>query len=518
MIFVVLLLPSAHFAWQYRDMPWFGRLHDDSLMFTTAKSVANGEGYRIQSLPETPFQTKYPPLYTLYLSLIWLLNPQFPGNLALATLFNWLTLPVMFALGWAFFRQSGFSDGAAAGMTAILAISPYLFLFGVSLFSETFFTCVLLATFLIWNRKGLSAAFIAGLMGGACYLTRTAAVPLLVAIPLCSLWQREWRRGAAFLAGMMPFMVGWAAWTHAYRISTNEPSLVYYTDYLGFFLMNVGLDDIGTIVRQNFDQLVYSTGSLLLPRVVGSPVVAIAARMAGLGMFFAVWRLARRGVAAPYALYALGYAAVLAIWHASPTERFIIPLYPLLIAAAFVLIGEWMSALRHGWRSGKTAERSIAAVVSAGAVLLAVAAVSLQLYGALRFVPGIEDGERASAARNRSAYAWMRQNLPPSATVLSNRDPVLFLYTGLRGNAMPLMPRPLYLGNYQPEIDAFRNVAQYCRSRGFDYFYSTADDLDRSNNGLDVSVILAGVRSNPDLIPVYSGDAGTVYRVRPAGP
>ena len=131
MIFFVLLLPSAFFAWCYRDMPWFGHLHDDSLIFVTAQSLASGDGYKIASLPETPSQTKYPPLYSLYVSLAWHWNPNFPQNLAQAALLNWLALAAALCLSWNFFRQCGITDSACAGATAVLAVSPYLLLFEI---------------------------------------------------------------------------------------------------------------------------------------------------------------------------------------------------------------------------------------------------------------------------------------------------------------------------------------------------------------------------------------------------
>ena len=75
-------------------MPDFGRLHDDALMFVTAQSIAHGQGYRIPSLPENPYQTKYPPLFPAYLSLAWILNPSFPGNLTTAIILVWPWLVV----------------------------------------------------------------------------------------------------------------------------------------------------------------------------------------------------------------------------------------------------------------------------------------------------------------------------------------------------------------------------------------------------------------------------------------
>src|ERR1051325_7583612 len=98
LIFLVLLVPSAAFAWRNRDMPQFAYLHDDGVLFVSGKSLGDGFGYRIPSLVGEPWQAKFPVLYPLYLSAIWRLNPQFPANLVLATWMSWLTLVAMLAL------------------------------------------------------------------------------------------------------------------------------------------------------------------------------------------------------------------------------------------------------------------------------------------------------------------------------------------------------------------------------------------------------------------------------------
>ena len=94
----VSLAPSAWLAWRNRDMPHFGSWHDDTLYVSSAKSLAQGHGYRIESLPDRPYQTKYPPLYPLLLSALWRINPEFPSNLQLAVLFAWLMSLVAYGL------------------------------------------------------------------------------------------------------------------------------------------------------------------------------------------------------------------------------------------------------------------------------------------------------------------------------------------------------------------------------------------------------------------------------------
>ena len=99
-VFLAALVPSAYLAWTLRTMPHLGFYHDDSIYWVSGRSLAMGDGYRIESLPGQPYQTKYPPLYPALLAAIWKLDPQFPANLPLATLFAWLLLPLFLAALW----------------------------------------------------------------------------------------------------------------------------------------------------------------------------------------------------------------------------------------------------------------------------------------------------------------------------------------------------------------------------------------------------------------------------------
>src|ERR1051326_3820416 len=91
---ILLIAPSAVFLWFHSDMPAFGDIHDDSIYYVSAKSLAEGH-YRIENLPEQPNQTKYPPLYPALLSIAWRIQPRFPQNLPIAAWLSWLALPAM---------------------------------------------------------------------------------------------------------------------------------------------------------------------------------------------------------------------------------------------------------------------------------------------------------------------------------------------------------------------------------------------------------------------------------------
>jgi hypothetical protein len=121
---VALCLPSLLFVWLNRDVPHFGILQDDGVYFIDAKALAEGSGHRILSLPVQPSDTRYPPLYPLYLSLAWRMIPSFPANLPLALMFSWLSLPVVLALTYIWCRRHQFPVPIVWLVVASFGLNP----------------------------------------------------------------------------------------------------------------------------------------------------------------------------------------------------------------------------------------------------------------------------------------------------------------------------------------------------------------------------------------------------------
>src|SRR5260370_37240054 len=132
-VFVLAIAPSAYLAWSYRAMPHLGYYHDDSLYFVSGKSLAAGNGYGISSLPGEPYQTKYPPLYSALLAIVWKIDPSFPSNLPIATLLAWLLLPAYLAMVWLFVRQLDFSWRGPCFLGLVPGPSPLRAVFRFSL-------------------------------------------------------------------------------------------------------------------------------------------------------------------------------------------------------------------------------------------------------------------------------------------------------------------------------------------------------------------------------------------------
>lgn len=521
-VFLFLLVPSAQFAWRNRDMAEFAYLHDDGLFFVSAKSLASGNGYRIPSLPENPYQTKFPPLYPLFLSAVWLLNPVFPENLGLATGLCWLVLVAGLWLARHLYKSDGFSEERNWLLTGLLGFCPYLILFGSTMFSEMLFTCFVLATLLLGRRDSDKAILAAGAMALCAYLTRTAGIALLVALPAWYFWKHERRKAALFAAVMVPGVVAWSLWARLHMFPASlvpggDTTLIYYTDYLTFEKLNVDFTNLHRVLWINADQIVYSMGSLVLPQVEVSFAVKILTQVLGVAMIMGVIRLARRRIAVDYALFAAVSCAILLVWHYPANERMILPLAPLLLAGFVAECEHLWNMLRQALKHKDRSQR-VAAVLFGGLVaVVLLGAVALQGYVAFFHLTLTNEGKRAALADRKAAYQWIAANVPASANVLSYDDPLLYLYSGHRGNYIPMMPRWWYADDHEHRVAPYRNIVSYCRMRGLNYVYFTTEDLSRETGEEDRQSVETSIRTNPGLEPVFTAGIGTVFRVRPEG-
>src|SRR5581483_3318503 len=139
--FAALLAILAAPLWLCRDQPLLGDNYDDAVYWSSARSLAGGGGYRVPTLPGDPWQVKYPPLYPLYLSLAWRIDPRFPGNLPLATALQALLLPLVAAMLLLALRTLGCGWRKAFLLSALMLCTITFALAGVILFSEPMFLC-----------------------------------------------------------------------------------------------------------------------------------------------------------------------------------------------------------------------------------------------------------------------------------------------------------------------------------------------------------------------------------------
>lgn len=502
-------------------MPHLGYHHDDSIYWVSAKSLAEGDGYRIASLPGEPYQTKYPPLYPALLAGIWKLNPDFPSNLPLATLFAWLLLPPYLALAWLFFRQIGFGWREQCILVLVTGWSPVAAVFSFSLMPELLFTALLVASVLLAERalapdSSLWLPVLAGVLGVLAYLTKSSAGPLLVTAPLYFAWRRQFAKAALFIGAMLPGMAAWQWWVARHVSHSWDLVTLYYTNYLGFQIYNVPLRDLPLVVWHNLDGFVLGAGKLLTFDVpYGSKTLE---RVIAIGAIAGAIRLASRTRKLQYPFAALGISAMLLVWHYTPDQRFAFPLYPLLLAGLWTEIANVCQALRTAWRKPAVADRCAA---FAGAGMLAALALFLAFctgFGLFGFLPDLFTNYRDALAARRPAYQWIMRNAPPDAVILAYDDPMLFLYADRKACGLPIPPK-LYYHNDDAGIDKLlHSVGDFARQYRLSYVLLTNGDFYRDLHEQGARHLADAVEHNRAFQESFKTASVAVYRYTAGNP
>jgi hypothetical protein len=160
-----------------------GIYHDDGVYISTAKALAEGQGYRLINLPDAPVQTKYPLLYPVLLALIWKLWPAFPDNLLAM---QWLTLllgAVTVGLAYLYMvRGKYFSPGVGVAATLCCITAPFFLFFCTMALSEIPFALLMILA--MWGLDkalalptgGRSAQLVLGCLLALPFLTRPIGI------------------------------------------------------------------------------------------------------------------------------------------------------------------------------------------------------------------------------------------------------------------------------------------------------------------------------------------------------
>lgn len=420
-----VLAPSFYLAWISRDMPGLGSWQDDAIYWVCAKSLAEGSGYRIASLPRQPYQTKYPPLLPWLLAAIQKYQSLFPENLRLARALVWMGVPLLLLATLPLLVQLGLSRGERWSVAALLATNTYVLVYSSIPMTELFGAALVIASCVLAksaesSRRPLLLALLAGAVAGAAYLMRTAALPLLAAGPLWLLWRRKRAAAAVFLGAAAPAAAGWTAWSNLHRLADPDVIEQFYTSYTGLQWTSFGVRGLLRLAAANAERIYSGIANLLVfapDRLMWLLTIAVpVAVLAG------IVRRGRRSGWHPYHLFAGLSVLVLVGWQVASGdrhERLLVPLLPLFLAGLVAI-------LHDAWRL------NAAGKLAAG--IVAAAAVWAALAGVMACPAGFED-QRRRLEDTRARCAWISAHLSGDATVLSGSYTVLYLYTGRRGGA-----------------------------------------------------------------------------------
>lgn len=455
---LAVLIPSAWFVWTARDMPQIAHFHDDGIYWVTAKSLATGNGYKIPSLPGEPAATKYPPVYPLYLAIAWKLAPSFPANLGWAALLAWLPLPFVLSGAIRLWSRAGLTPVQQMAGCALAALSPAVVFQSSLVMSDVFFTALLLATLILLESRW--AAY-AGLLAGVVYLTRSAGIVLLLSVPLVMLMRRQRRPALLFVLGMLPAVIGWTLWVRLHATPASDAIALYYTDYLGYYRSTVHWADMPALLAKNFDELFAAIGDLFVLGLDGGFFGHHLARLLALFSIAGVVRLARRGLLLHFVAFAPLYAAMLVVWNYAPTERLLLPLFPLLLAGFLIELWHLAAMLTGAIRGSKLPDR-IVALAATAVVACFFFYMARENYRAIATgLPAFISQCRSNRDRLMPVYAWVASNTPTDSVFVAFSDPVFFLYTGRQACRIPSNPTDSYRGDFPAALQRLRNLDRF---------------------------------------------------------
>ena len=407
---ILLLLAAAILApsyWSALHTPATGIYHDDSIYLITARTLAEGRGYWIESIPEPMAQTKYPILFPALLAIVWKLAPDFPSNVIYFKLVPLLAALVWLALSYVLLRRQSGSPVLAATAVALTAASPAVVFLSTAVLSETLFAALATASILMFTRQSTSALMVSAVFAAAAYHTRTIGFCLILAGIFALAGQKHWRRAALFAIVSSALALPWILWQSMHR-SAPDPYLSqenYYSAYNIVF---------------NFPW--HEKIQILLTNLAGLPL--------SVGLLFDLkWGGALGLIAIPFVLRALfrndlplmiraflllsGTVIVLWVW---PPLRFLVPLIPILIWTAWsgapplarkVMVAScWLLVGNGAWAARQYSLKANESYLWCP--------VQTATYDWSEFMRQVD---------------WIRANSSPEAIVQSNVDPTIYLYT-----------------------------------------------------------------------------------------
>ncbi|MGD0015785.1 MAG: hypothetical protein ABSD56_15425, partial [Bryobacteraceae bacterium] len=349
---------------------------------------------------------------------------------------------------------------------------------------------------------------------GAAILAQAPSVHCIAALSVSyrQFLRRQPRRALAFAAAMAPGIAGWLLWSKLHGSTALETSTAYYTDYLGYYLRIVSVGDLPTIVWRNLDSLLSSLGGMLVFGLGDGPVGRGLAWVLAAAMLAGTWRAARQNGLASHHLFTAAYLGLLAVWHYMPDQRFLIPVYPVLLAGFFSELLNLLRRIRSSWHQHAVGRGS---ALAAGACLAALALAALWQTGRAfaTVLPGFVGRERAALAEARPGYEWIRQRLPRDAALLAYQDPVLYLYTGRRARRLVIPPTLFYRGDRGAILRLCASAADLARAKRLTHALFTGADFDAELAGADRAAAGQAARDGARFRTLYERSGTSVCRL-----
>jgi hypothetical protein len=229
-----------------------GVYHDDAIYVITAKALAQGNGYRLIDLPNSPLQTKYPILYPALLSIVWKIWPSFPENLVAMQGISLCGGAASVALSYLYMVRFGYFTRSVAFASGLLCATSSMFLYFCTItLSETTFAVFSIIALWAFDRQARlpfdkpSSQLLLGVVLALPFLTRTIGLAIIPAGLLVLYLSHRRVRWVVLGAGLT--VSPWILWMLI--APTWSPSQITpYADYLSFWSSFGGFNLIRIII------------------------------------------------------------------------------------------------------------------------------------------------------------------------------------------------------------------------------------------------------------------------------
>jgi 4-amino-4-deoxy-L-arabinose transferase-like glycosyltransferase len=400
---------------------------DNGAYISLARSLVERGDYVELWDPALRPHTQYPPLFPLLLAAAiqagvrgWIgfkLVTAACSAAAVAASYLWI--------------RRAFDRRIALGAGALLAILPGPLEIAHQVLSDTpFWALALLA---LWaaeprgrDKNRARWVVLAALFTAAAYMTRSAGLPLVLALLATLALRRRWRQ-LALAAGIVgvPAVLWW--------IRGRALGAAGYTAQLWYvdpYQPSMGIIDAAGWASRVGDNLANYFGEHLPVVLGGMGPLRTVAGIALTLLALAGWarRLRRAGAAE---LFLPLYAGLLLIWPATWSgERFLLPILPLLLAYAAEALLDAADALR-------IAPRRVGLAAAAALALVAIPGTVSEVRSGLRCTRAYTNGDPLPCVRPvwRDFFGVAmntRGKLPPGSVVLSRKPTLFFLLSGYR--------------------------------------------------------------------------------------
>ncbi len=354
-VWILVLVAASLFLTVYlpRIDAAAGLIVDDAWYILLARALAEGQGYHLANSPSPGLLPPYPPGFAALLSVVFLVDPEFPRNIVLL---KSLSIAAMFGVGIVsyryFTRYRATTSPLALGLACATVVTPaFVFLATSTVMSECVFTLAQVGAVVLIDKSLIDKSatgdrhygctlLAAGLAAGT-VLIRSAGVPLVAAIVLHLLTRRHWQQALLFCAAVLLCVAPWT-WFARTHEPTREERLAHggahafaYSEH--FWLQWAGRPAMGTVSARELparvkdgliDVFARDIGAIVTPvlfrdgRESGQEVIAVAG-----GRFPASMGSAAGTIAVSLVLSSLAFLGFLSVARRAPTTaEFLVPL------------------------------------------------------------------------------------------------------------------------------------------------------------------------------------------------